>query len=197
MVCLPSNHGVGARVMKNWDPFVFGLQTKGSVRDTKTTTALDVPRVGHAQNACSRVFERGCDLVFELLPIDGCSATTSACGITTLNHEVGYDAVEDKAIEVIALRERGEVCACLGSVFCVQLDGDIALKTTVSMCTSTRRSGLSSLGYCKTYESSLKCDFGRHAGRWISLKGEEAAPVRDRDLLHRSDRCCPTKSRLS
>jgi hypothetical protein len=44
-----------------------------------------------------------------------------------LYHEVWDYAVEDQAVEVVALRERREVFACLGRMVVVEFDDDGAL----------------------------------------------------------------------
>jgi hypothetical protein len=44
-----------------------------------------------------------------------------------LNHEVWYYAVENQTVEVVALRERREVFACLRRVIVVEFDNDGAL----------------------------------------------------------------------
>lgn len=63
-------------------------------------------RIGHAEDASTRVLQRWGDFVLEFLAVHGLAATPGACGIAALNHEVGYYAVKDDVIEVIALRER-------------------------------------------------------------------------------------------
>jgi len=73
------------------------------------------------------VLQRGRDLVLELGAVDGGSATAGASGVTALDHEVGDDAVEDEVVEVVALREGGEVLAGFGSVVIVEFDGDETL----------------------------------------------------------------------
>lgn len=70
-------------------------------------------------------------LVLELLAIDGCAAASSACWVPTLDHEAGYDAVEDQAIEVVALSESGEVLARFWRVVVVELDYNRPLQSLV------------------------------------------------------------------
>ena len=53
------------------------------------------------------------NLVFEFLAVDGASTSTSAGGITGLNHEVGDDTVEDDVVVVTSLRKSHEVFASL------------------------------------------------------------------------------------
>lgn len=67
------------------------------------------------------------DFVFELFAVDGFTASTGARGIASLYHEVWNYAVEDQAVEVVALRERREVFACLGRVVVVEFDDNGAL----------------------------------------------------------------------
>jgi hypothetical protein len=83
--------------------------------------------IGHAENACAAVLELGADLVLELLSIDTLTSSTGTRGIASLNHEVWYYAVEYQAVEVVALRKRREVFACLGRVVVVEFDDNSAL----------------------------------------------------------------------
>lgn len=52
-------------------------------------------RIGHAEDASAGVLQCWRDFVLKLFAIDRCAAPSSARGITALNHEVGYDAMED------------------------------------------------------------------------------------------------------
>jgi hypothetical protein len=67
------------------------------------------------------------DFVFEFLAVDGLPAASSARGITSLYHEIRYYAVEDDAVEVVALCEGGEVLACLRRMVVVEFDDNGAL----------------------------------------------------------------------
>lgn len=79
-------------------------------------------RVCHAENASARVLQCWGYFVLELLAIDGCAAPSGACGVTTLDHEVGYYAVEYEAVEVVTLGEGREVLACLWRIVVVEFD---------------------------------------------------------------------------
>lgn len=83
--------------------------------------------VGHAEDACTGVLELGADLVLELVAIYALTSSSSTRGVAALDHEVWYYAVEDQAVEVVALRERREVFACLGRVVVVEFDDNGAL----------------------------------------------------------------------
>lgn len=88
--------------------------------------------VCHAQNSSAGMLEGGRNLVLELGAIDRCPAPPGARWVAALNHKVGDDAVEDEAVEVIALGEGGEVLACLGRVVAVELYGDGPLRVLVT-----------------------------------------------------------------
>jgi hypothetical protein len=79
--------------------------------------------VCHAENAGTAVLQTWMNLVFELLAVDGFAATPGARRVSTLDHEVGYDAVKNLIIVVAALGKTREVLACLRSVVRVELDG--------------------------------------------------------------------------
>ncbi len=78
MVCFPSSHGVGARVMKNCDPLVLG----------PLSDEFDQMRVPicHTQDPCTRVFKCGGYFILKLVsntmscelnaPIDARAAPT-------------------------------------------------------------------------------------------------------------------------
>ena len=55
-------------------------------------------------------------LIFEFLAVDGGSASSGACWIAGLKHEVRYYAVEEEGVVVAALGEGLEVFAGLGDV---------------------------------------------------------------------------------
>jgi hypothetical protein len=92
--------------------------------------------VRHAQNASSSVLQRREDLVLELFTVYRGAAAACACGVTTLDHEVRDDAVEDNAVVVAALCQPSEIPARLWRVLVVQLDRDGALEK-VSESTTT------------------------------------------------------------
>jgi hypothetical protein len=71
-----------------------------------------------------------------------------------LDHEVGDNAVEYEAIEVVAPREPGEVLAGFRGVVVVELDDDGALAMR------SEKDGYPVEKH--THERSLKCDFGSH-----------------------------------
>ena len=113
------------------DPSEYGMlavQPRSRRQRDEELRAIGVrPGIGHAENACTRVLELRGDFVFKLFAVDGFTASTGACGIASLYHEVWNYAVEDQAVEVVALRERGEVFACLGRMVVVEFDDDGAL----------------------------------------------------------------------
>lgn len=78
------------------------------------------PRVGHAEDARTRVLEANRDFVLKLVAIDGAAASPCACRVATLDHEVGNNTVEEGGIEVAAADESGEVGAGLWSVLSVE-----------------------------------------------------------------------------
>lgn len=112
IVCFPSSHGVGARVMKN----CLTISTRPTY-DQSCSTYLATIRIGpavrHAQYSSSRVLQVRLDLVLELLAINGTSASSSASRVTALDHEIWDHTVENEAVVVAALSELREVFACL------------------------------------------------------------------------------------
>ncbi|TGO32625.1 hypothetical protein BHYA_0301g00090 [Botrytis hyacinthi] len=102
IVCFPSNHGVGANVIKNCDPFVFGPE-------------LAIERIP-------------APLVFEFLPVDRGSAAAGARGIARLQHEVWDYPVEDDAVVVAAPDQSLKVGAGFGRVRGVEFEGYGALR---------------------------------------------------------------------
>ncbi|TGO21525.1 hypothetical protein BPAE_0215g00170 [Botrytis paeoniae] len=113
IVCFPSNHGVGANVIKNCDPFVFGPEF-----------AIDNIPAPVCFNA-GRFDPEGGD--------NGCSAASGASGITGLEHEVGNYAVEDYAVVVAPADESLKVGAGFGGVRGVEFEGYGALREGVRM----------------------------------------------------------------
>lgn len=69
--------------------------------------------VGHGQDTLARVDERAVKFILKLAAVDGLSTTTSTGWVTTLNHEVGNDAVEDDAVVFACIGEAGKVSCCL------------------------------------------------------------------------------------
>ena len=87
MVCLLSSQGVAATVTKNWLPLVFGSAIR------------------HGKQAGLGVLQRRVELIGKLI---AGSAASGAFRIAALDHEVGNDAMENRAVE--------ERLAGLGSV---------------------------------------------------------------------------------
>lgn len=61
------------------------------------------------------------------LPVDGLSAAASARGVSSLDHKVLDDAVEDGVVVVAATRQLRDVPAGPGRVLRVQLHSKVAL----------------------------------------------------------------------
>ena len=96
--------------------------------DEELTSICVLSAVGHAQHACASVLQGRTDLVGELFSIDARAASTGTRGITTLDHEVWDNAVEDDIIVVAALGEGRKVLAGLGGMVVVELDRDGTLR---------------------------------------------------------------------
>lgn len=60
--------------------------------------------VRHTQDARSCMFQVGVYFVCELFAVDGATASTGSGRITSLEHEVGDDAMEDDVVVVAFLR---------------------------------------------------------------------------------------------
>ena len=69
--------------------------------------------VRHAESALAVVNEGGDDFVLKLAAVDAAAATTSARGVTALDHETLDDAVEDDVVVFACGGEGGEVVAGL------------------------------------------------------------------------------------
>jgi hypothetical protein len=67
------------------------------------------------------------DFVFEFLAVDRAASAAGAGRITSLDHEVRDNAVEDDVVIVASLREGCEVLACLGRMSVVELNGERTL----------------------------------------------------------------------
>lgn len=85
-----------------------------SQRDEELASVRIRPTIRHTQHSSTRVFQRRVYLVSEAVAVYGLSAASCARWIPGLEHEVWDDAVEDYTVVVAALREGGEVFACLG-----------------------------------------------------------------------------------
>jgi hypothetical protein len=83
------------------------------------------------------VLQRRRYFVFEFLAVYRGTTATGACRITALNHKIRYYTVEYEVIEVVALGKGGEIGACLGRMFGVELNGDGALELMLVICTAT------------------------------------------------------------
>lgn len=62
------------------------------------------------------MLQPGVNLVLEFLTVDRASSSAGAGRIAGLDHEVGYDAVEDDAVVVASLRERRKIVTSLKTV---------------------------------------------------------------------------------
>ena len=150
---------------------MFPIQPRrGRQRDEKLTSIGVLPTVGHAQDPRACVFQRSVDLVFEFVPVDTRAAAPCACGVTSLDHEVGDDSVEDDAVVVVSLRQGREVLACFGCVVIVQLDCYGTLGVIVSIHATVgltgrgngKVKGCCSLVSARTHHGRFQHNFGRH-----------------------------------
>jgi len=95
---------------------VLSVKVRGGAEGDEELAAVGArTRVGHAERALAVVPERGNELVLELAAPDGRATTTSASGVTTLDHESLDDAVEDHVVVFAGRGKGGEVFAGLGA----------------------------------------------------------------------------------
>jgi len=107
---------------------VLVVEPGGFVKGDEELRAVGVfAGIGHAEDTLAGVFEAAVELIPELAAPEGLAAATSTGGVTTLDHEVLDDAVEDDAVVVTLPREPGKVLASLGRLISVELDDDVAL----------------------------------------------------------------------
>ncbi|KFY34535.1 hypothetical protein V494_06691 [Pseudogymnoascus sp. VKM F-4513 (FW-928)] len=91
------------------------IQPRRGRQRNKELAAIRIgARVGHTQDASTRVLELGGYLVGELLAVDGGAAAAGAGWVAGLDHEGGDDTVDEQVVVVAALGEGGEVSARLG-----------------------------------------------------------------------------------
>lgn len=115
--------------------------------------------IGHTEDASTGVFERWGYLVLELFAVYGFPASSGSRGIATLNHEVGYNSVKYKVVEVVALSKGFEIVAGFWRVVVVELDDDRALRRLGQV--SLRRN-------MRAYNCGFKGDIGSHCA-WTSV----------------------------
>jgi hypothetical protein len=107
---------------------MFPIQPWRRCQRDKELTPIGIrTTVRHTQNTSSSMLERGMNLIFELVTVDGASATTGASRVAGLDHEVRDDAMKDDTIVVTTFCKSGEVLAGFRSVIVVKFDGDGAL----------------------------------------------------------------------
>lgn len=108
----PLNHSHAA--LNPTEDSVLAIEPWGGRKgDEELTTVRVGAAIRHAENASTGVLEVVANLVFEFLAVDRASSSTGAGRITSLDHEVWDDAVEDDVIVVTSLRESREVVASL------------------------------------------------------------------------------------
>ena len=59
------------------------------------------------------MLQSGVNLILEFLAVNRASSSAGAGRIAGLDHEVGYNAVEDDVVVVASLRERGKIVTSL------------------------------------------------------------------------------------
>ena len=143
--CAPSSHGVGASVMKNWLPFVFGPAL--AIERIPAPVCLSIGVISSSNfslsAACQIVAASAAPSPFHpramnsrCVPVDGGAATASARGITRLNHKVGDDAVHRAVIVVAATRlyiRSRQHCISKSKV---EKEGQISVQAHKSSCMS-------------------------------------------------------------
>lgn len=93
---------------------MLAIQPRRGRKGDEELTAVRVgPAIRHAEDTGTSVLQVIANLVFEFLAVDRASSSTGAGRITSLNHEVGDDAVEDDVVVVTSLRKSREVVASL------------------------------------------------------------------------------------
>mmetsp|Transcript_11858 Transcript_11858/g.37837 ORF Transcript_11858/g.37837 Transcript_11858/m.37837 type:complete len:617 (+) Transcript_11858:92-1942(+) len=111
-VCLLSSHVVGAVVMKNWEPFVFG-----------PAFAIETVKGRSCRSEAAAV-----ELVLELVPPDGGASRPVAERVPGLAHEAFDDSVEEDAVVVPLPRVRREVLDRLRALVREELDVYLSIR---------------------------------------------------------------------
>ena len=115
----PLSHEVSTVVTKNWEPLRRGggrQNRPGRASDCVLLNLRVGTSVGHGQEAGLGVLELEV-LVGELLSVDGLATSAVTTGeVTTLEHEVGDDAVERGALVAEALLAGAESAEVLGGL---------------------------------------------------------------------------------
>lgn len=89
---------------------VFAVQPWcGSQGDEKLAAVRVRAAVSHTQHPSTRMFQPWMNLILELFAIYRGSSSAGACGIASLDHEVGDDAVEDDIVIVTSLGKSRKV----------------------------------------------------------------------------------------
>lgn len=65
--------------------------------------------------------------IFEFLTIDALTTTTCACRVTSLDHKISDNTMENSSIIIILLRQFDEVFRCLRDFVREDLEGDITM----------------------------------------------------------------------
>ena len=103
---------------------VFSIKMRsGAVSDKKLRTVGARACVGHRKYAGRAVAQFWIKLVSELVAR---TATSCACGVASLDHEISNHAVERDPVVVAALGEVQEVRRCQRNLGCVDRGGNIA-----------------------------------------------------------------------
>lgn len=150
IVCFPSNHCVGASVIKNCEPFVSGPELAIDnipalcTKRVKIKIKFGKRRKRNCSFCLPSVLEIGIYFVGKSLSVNWCAASARTSGIATLNHKIAYDPMEygvvvvtwcgtkqDYSIwnvrsknlfELTTASEFCEISTCVRCVFPIQFD---------------------------------------------------------------------------
>lgn len=107
---------------------MFSIEPRSrSKRNEELTSVCIGTTVRHAEYPSSGMFQGWLNLILKFLAVYRRSASTCACWIAALDHEIGNDAMEDDIVVVASLCEGCEVLAGFRSVFGVKFYGNNAL----------------------------------------------------------------------
>ena len=96
---------------------VFSIQPRCWRKGDEELATVGVrPTVCHTQDPSSRMLQPSVNLVLEFLAVNRASSSAGAGRIASLDHKVGYNAVEDDVVVVASLRERGKIVTSLRTV---------------------------------------------------------------------------------
>lgn len=94
-----------------------------SQSDEKLRSICVWTTVCHGENSSSWMSQIWMKFIGKLFSIDWVSSSTSPCWISTLNHKISNDSVEECVVVISTSGQFGEIATSIWSMFPVQFDG--------------------------------------------------------------------------